>query len=138
MVGVHDLENNFESGRKITTPRFIYIHPDWHPGTMIYDADIAAIILEHEVTLEESTMPICLWNFSNDPAETVGTVIGYGKSENESKPYETIPKELEVPILTNDNCLELAPAIARIKSKNSFCAGSADGTGPCNGKKFII
>lgn len=62
-----------------------------------------------------------------------GTVIGYGRSENEPVLYEKIPRRIELPIHDSLYCLERFPNLAFMTSRRTFCAGNATETGACNG-----
>jgi hypothetical protein len=112
----------------------VFIHPDWNPFVVNYDADIAVFQLEHEVHFSTAIQPICLWHSNNDPIACSGIVIGYGMSEDETKYHETIPKRLKVPILnSNEECFLREPEFARISSRRTFCAGGNNGSTPCLG-----
>ena len=62
-----------------------------------------------------------------------GVVIGYGKSEDETKVHENIPKILDTPIHTNEHCFLEHQSLLKISSKRTFCGGSGTGTGVCRG-----
>jgi secreted trypsin-like serine protease len=70
---------------------------------------------------------------SNIEYLTNGFVVGFGKSEDESKFHENIPKVLGTPIHRNDDCFLANHELASISSKRTFCAGSGNGEGVCNG-----
>lgn len=77
--------------------------------------------------------PICLWYSENGPSETVGTVIGWGKSEDQSKPHENEPKIIGVRIQSNLDCLPGEKELASLASQKTFCAGLTNGSGVCLG-----
>lgn len=131
LFGAYDLNDRDENGVYSASPSDVILHPDWNPHTDRYDADIAAIILEYSVPITKFIQPICIP--SSDLETTEGFVTGWGKSEDQSKPNENIPKELKVPLWTNEDCFLESPAIIALASRRTFCAGSRDGSGVCNG-----
>ncbi|KAL7013230.1 hypothetical protein ACKWTF_015278 [Chironomus riparius] len=64
---------------------------------------------------------------------TTGVVVGYGKSEDETKIHETIPKVIATPIHTNEHCFLEYSNLVKISSKRTFCGGSGTGVGVCRG-----
>jgi hypothetical protein len=111
------------------------IHPDWNVQVESYDADIAAVILIRTVQFTNFIRPICVWtetNNKNDIVNKRGIVAGYGKTEKSvsasDKPYWS-----ELPVVSDVECLRSNSVFGRITSENTFCAGSRDGSGPCNG-----
>jgi secreted trypsin-like serine protease len=70
---------------------------------------------------------------SNIEYLTNGFVVGFGKSEDETKSHENIPKILGTPIHTNENCFLANRELVLLSSKRTFCAGSGTGVGVCNG-----
>lgn len=133
VLGGHNLERRFEVGRAIRTPSKIYIHPDWNPQSEKFDADIAIIELETPVIFSNYIQPICLWESYEDPLETSGLAIGYGKSEDQSKKHENIPKLIKMPLVSLIDCILNNPDLATISSQRTFCGGDRNGTGVCLG-----
>lgn len=74
-------------------------------------------------------------------AATNGIVSGWGKSEDLSRLHEEIPKKLEIPMKSNEDCLIKSPSLVAIFSKRTYCAGLDDGSGVClgdSGNGFIV
>lgn len=119
------------------SPKQIKTHDEWNPKTREYDADIA--ILEFETGKiyinADSTFiqPICLWSAAIEPSVTVGTVTGWGKSEDPSKNHEMQPKLINVPIQTNSECIYGERSLFDLTSSRTFCAGLKNGSGTCFG-----
>lgn len=130
---MYDLNDHLENGRMITVPQQIFIHPRWNPNAMKYNADLAILEPERSITFTIHISPICLWNSQVSVPASKGTVIGYGKSEDESRKHENIPRQIEVPIIDLQQCHYKEPILATISSPYTFCAGSADGSGVCSG-----
>lgn len=135
MLGAYDLENRNELGVYSISPSQIIIHPDWNPNVVKYDADLAAMILEHEVPLTTFIKPICIG--SSEMHINKGFVTGWGKSEDETKEHENIPKELEIPIWSNEHCFLESNEFVKIASRRTFCAGNKDGRTVCSGEFFL-
>lgn len=110
------------------------MHPQWNPNTVRFDADIAILELEHEISFNTYIQPICLWNSFREPSVSSGVIVGYGISDpNKPKKIENTPRVLNVPIINQVRCFLNDPALANISSERTFCAGSADGSGACSG-----
>lgn len=131
LFGAHDLNSTSESGVYSAAPGKIFIHPDWNPHALNYDADIAALILDDPVPSTKFIKPVCIASSGIDIAE--GHVTGWGKSEDETKVHENIPKELKMPIWDNEHCFLESNEFTAISSRRTFCGGSRDGRGVCSG-----
>lgn len=134
VFGAHDLLDTYEAGRFALSPKKIFMHDDWNPLTVEYDADIALLQFETEsIHFNAFVQPICLWNFENEPSVTEGIVTGWGKSENASRLHETVPKQVTAPIQANEDCFLDTRALVPLSSKRTFCAGLRNGSGVCTG-----
>jgi len=134
LLGVHDLDNSIEIGRASHAVYSINIHQDWNTLTQSFDSDIAVLVLERDVTFNEHIQPICLVIPNSNTASIVtGSVVGYGKSEDESKLHENIPKILATPIHSNQDCFNNNEGLALISSGRTFCGGTGTGVGVCTG-----
>lgn len=134
MLGAHDLSVPYEGGRYTAIIKKAVMHNDWHPHLEPFDADIAVLVLAHPVPFTQYIQPICLIQ-PNSPAYsvTVGAVVGFGKSEDEAKRHENIAKVLNTPIQNDLSCFRKFYLLARFSSERTFCGGTANGTGACNG-----
>ncbi|XP_070501805.1 uncharacterized protein [Chironomus tepperi] len=130
-LGIYDLDKKFEIGRASHALQRINVHPDWNAFTQAYDADIAVLVLDTEVTFNEFIQPICLVQATK--SELAGVVVGYGKSEDRTKKHENIPKIIDTPIHSNDDCLIENSDLTTISSGRTFCGGTGTGVGVCNG-----
>lgn len=131
LFGVHDLNDRNQNGVYSASAAEVTMHPDWNPYGEKYDADIALITVDDEIPYTRFIQPICI--ASDEIEATEGFVTGWGKSEDESKLHENIPKVLKVPIWTNEHCYLEAEEFTKLASRRTLCAGSRDGTGVCNG-----
>lgn len=134
LFGAYDLGNANEVGRTTLSPEKIFIHNDWNPQVRSYDADIAILkFADGEISIKPNILPICLWESSSAPTATHGIVAGWGRSEDETKSHENIPRWLSLPIRSNDDCFLKIPDLAGLSSKRTFCAGLENGSGVCTG-----
>ncbi|XP_070493065.1 uncharacterized protein [Chironomus tepperi] len=129
-LGIYDLDKKVEVGRASYAVQSINMHPDWNTLTQAFDADIAVLVLDSEVTFSGFIQPICLVRASS---ASTGVVVGYGVSEDVTKIHENIPKILETPIHSNKDCFKNNEALAGISSGRTFCGGTGTGIGVCRG-----
>lgn len=116
------------------SPEEIHIHEEWNPNIVRYDADIALLIFEeNSIHLSNNIQPVCLWSSEAEPTEREGVVAGWGRSEDESRFHEIIPKKVKVPMHSNEDCFLETPQLAALSSKRTFCAGLQNGSGVCLG-----
>ncbi|XP_046834543.1 serine protease gd-like [Vespa crabro] len=112
------------------------LHPDYKGDIKdpTADADLAVITLWEPVEFSDFIKPICLWSGSNDLRDIVGSkgyVIGWG--QDEFGKYLTNPHMAIVPIVSQEDCLWSNAGFVAFTSNRTFCAGSRNGIGPCNG-----
>ena len=130
-LGVHDLSDPFERGRVTFGVKSIRIHHDWNINMEPFDADIAILELESEITFNNFIQPICLAGPGSAIANnTSGIIIGFGRSEN--KEIEDVAKILEIPIVDYHKCSE-SEDHRHLLSPRTFCGGTQDGRGVCDG-----
>lgn len=109
------------------------MHPDWNPNVERYDADVAVIVLNNPLHFNEYIQPVCLIQPSSpETAIRNGLVVGYGKSEDDSKLHENIPKVLEMPIHDDADCYREFSSLAKYATNRTLCAGN-NGTSVCVG-----
>lgn len=134
IFGAHDLGACFEAERVMLTPKNIFVHDDWNPLTIEYDADISLLKFEEgSIHFNTFVQPVCLWDSEDDPTATDGLIVGWGKSEDETKIHENLPKLIKAPIQTNENCFLNTKVLVDFSSNRTFCAGLRNGSGVCTG-----
>ncbi|XP_029666355.1 serine protease gd-like isoform X3 [Formica exsecta] len=110
------------------------LHPDYiHQETG--DSDLAILTLRTPVEFSPTIKPICLWYGSTDlqsAINKIGYVVGWGRDEF-GNPYVAEPRMAKVPIVSQEVCLWSDSRFVSFTSNRTFCAGSRDGSGPCNG-----
>jgi len=131
-LGVYDLNKIAEVGRVTYAVETVNVHPDWNTQTEPYDYDIAVLVLDNEVICNKIIQPICIPN-SNVAAIKTGIVVGFGRSEDETKVHENIPKMLQTPIHSNADCFFDYPSLLALSSRRTFCGGTGTGIGVCKG-----
>ncbi|KAG5681576.1 hypothetical protein PVAND_010995 [Polypedilum vanderplanki] len=111
------------------------VHSDWNPYAESFDGDIAAAILIRTIQFTNFIRPICIWTATqsyNDIINRNGAIVGYGKTEFSSSATDK-PYYVELPVVDEGTCLRSNSAFSKITSRRTFCVGSRDGSGPCNG-----
>ncbi|XP_078044399.1 venom prothrombin activator trocarin-D [Augochlora pura] len=115
------------------------VHPDYPQSSgsskASGDADIAVMVLRTSVEYSPVIKPICLWSGStslNAVVNRFGIVVGWGRDEL-GNVYLEEPRMVRTPIVSQDTCLFSKKEFVFIASDRTFCAGSGNGTGPCNG-----
>lgn len=120
----------------------IKVHPDWKFNSETFDADIAVATLQYPVSFTRSVQPVCLPNYNSVFIHPLGTVVGWGKSETsgpENGDHESVPKQIEVRAVTNEECFLSYVEFAKISSHRTFCAGwPGQNIGPCHGNNFLL
>lgn len=140
VFGAYDLDNYFEDGRFTQSPSRIFVHQHWNPRTTQFDSDIAMLLMSKRIVFSRFVQPVCLGDLQT-VSTAEGIVAGWGQSQNQSIIHETVPTMLQLPIHSNEDCFLAFPRLAEVSSKQTFCAGSADGRGPClgdSGGGFVI
>lgn len=130
-LGRHNIYD-FNEGISLK-PKSINPHKDYRK--MHADADIAVIILPYELKFSETIKPICIWDEPSDLSYVVGEkgiVVGWGTDEKGTFIVPE-PKEIALPIVSQEDCMNSNIFFHDKVSDRTFCAGNRDGKGPCNG-----
>ena len=117
IVGEHNLQsyNNekititaeIERNSNIRRVSYIKIHDKWNPLENAYDFGL--VKLASPLTFSASVAPVCLPDpaFSSTKyAGWTGTVSGWGATDPDGMNTSTVLKDLEVTVLSNEECLE--------------------------------
>jgi len=125
------LSKTYEIGRIIIAVKEIVNHPSWNPNTASFDADIAVLELDDEITFTKFIQPICLINPGSDVESMMnGIVVGFGRSEE--KNVENIARVINMPMYSFEECSK-SKDHKLLLSRRTFCGGHANGTGVCVG-----
>lgn len=131
------MENNsFHLGSRIDNLASVIDHPDYNTNQeQRFYSDIAIGKLSETVEYSEFIQPACLWTGDSDQSKIVGqngVLVGWGRDETGVPTAE--PKKIEIPVVSEQNCLRSNVAFTKITSDRTFCAGWRNGSeGPCNG-----
>lgn len=125
-----------ENGYVVSNALYLYVHPNWNSGEVLFTNDIAIAVLQNTIQFTIFVKPICIWRKTRTYRDVIGRsglVAGWGKSEFESISSSS-PMYVELPIVSNEDCLRSDMRLSKIVSRQSFCAGIKDSNkGPCNG-----
>lgn len=76
------------------------------------------------VNFNANIQPICLPSSIQNTINIVGTVVGYGFTENtQGIKIEKISKFLEIPTVSQEDCLFSHPTFHYVASTRTFCGG---------------
>jgi modular serine protease len=108
----------------------VKIHDTYFGFSGNYDADIAIVTLNKPISYKSHIAPACLdldlktiaekqW----PPHGTMGVVAGYGYTEADGKPSETL-KKIFLPVVDVRTCKKEAPdSFKQFVTSDKFCAG---------------
>lgn len=137
VAGSHDLRYFEDTSQKRKLLK-VKIHPDWKFASENFDADLAVATMEYPVYFTRAVQPICLPNYNAVLIHPLGTVVGWGRSENsgpDKTDHENLPKQVDVRAVTNEHCFLHYVEFAKISSPRTFCAGwPGQNVGPCHGE----
>ncbi len=134
-LGGNNIVDQKEAGSKVAFLKEIIIHSDYMLSDTSYDADIAILIMRRQVEFTEFIRPICLWDGADSLSSIegqLGTVIGWGRDGSRNS-LTREPKKIDIPVVSESECLRSSDTYRYITSNRTFCAGGRDGRGPCNG-----
>jgi secreted trypsin-like serine protease len=103
----------------------IVLHEDWNFTSNDYDANIALLVLETEVNIENVGI-VCLPPVSQDEVSGNGTVVGWGISEwseANRKRHSSTPNEMQLAVVPSHRCFTDNSELPIISSNRTFCAG---------------
>lgn len=135
ILGQYNLKRPQDTGSEILYPKSVNIHPNYRKRNSI-DSDIAVLVLADNVRFTTYVRPACLWDQNDSKDNIVGEIgltAGWGRDEN-GKFYTELPKQAEIPVVSDETCINSNDVFSKLVSEVSFCAGWRNGTeGPCNG-----
>ncbi|KAL7013544.1 hypothetical protein ACKWTF_015456 [Chironomus riparius] len=98
-------------------------HPEWNTTyDTKFDADLAIIKLNSSVEFSPYVQPACLPTPDEKVFEVTGFVAGYGTYSNEDG-IDGKLRYLQIPTVTQENCLWHPGGFAKASSKRTFCGG---------------
>ncbi|XP_065341352.1 serine proteinase stubble-like isoform X2 [Cloeon dipterum] len=130
-LGKYNILNIIEQDSKSKEISGITIHPKYTGRLFEYAGiDLAILTFKSPTTFGPYIKPVCLWDSTKQYAKT-GKVVGWGRDEY-GRPSKA-PKQVDMPIVSNEQCIKADPNFAKITSDTTFCAGFRNGSGPCKG-----
>ncbi|KAF5281672.1 hypothetical protein FQR65_LT14602 [Abscondita terminalis] len=129
VLGKHNIKS-WAVRSEIRDIQSIYVHPDYVRPS---DADISILVMYKPVEFTEKIKPVCLWY---EETESIvgdeGVVVGWGRDEFFNE-YVPEPRELTMPVVSQEDCLRSDERFLKLTSNRTFCAGSRKGSGACTG-----
>ncbi|XP_065341165.1 serine protease gd-like isoform X1 [Cloeon dipterum] len=122
---------NFAEQSTATEISDIAAHPEYTGELEYAGIDLAILTFKVPASFGPFIRPVCLWDSTKKYPQT-GKVVGWGKDEYGNVISKT-PKQVDMPIVTNEQCLRANPDYIQITSETTFCAGNRDDSGPCKG-----
>lgn len=135
-LGRHNFSAENEPGSISMFPSTVIIHPDWDSKSVRFDADLAILLTEKPVKFSLIIQPICLWSSTDGGDALIGTIVGWGKSEDETVKHEEVPHQVDMKRLDDLKCVTRFPLIGYVfsQTERTFCTdGAIENTGPCSG-----
>ena len=101
------------------------VHPGYNHTDAQSDFDLALLRLDSPIDFQPNIIPICLPTGNDDDfSGLTGTVTGWGRLHPDIEMKPDLLRQVELPILTNENCASMTQW--RI-TNNSLCAGYRNG-----------
>ncbi|GAB0093130.1 venom serine protease-like [Sergentomyia squamirostris] len=125
ILGDHDQFITTETPAIMRAVSAIIRHRNFDANT--YNHDIALLRLRKKVVFGKSIRPVCLPQETSDPAGSIGTVIGWGRTSEGGSLPGTL-QQVKVPILTLAQCRNMKYRASRI-TPNMLCAGKGPPSG---------
>ncbi|XP_011863018.1 PREDICTED: serine protease gd-like isoform X2 [Vollenhovia emeryi] len=110
------------------------IHPDY-VHYLKATSDLAILTLQNVVEFNPFIRPICLWSGSTNLEDVIsrtGYVVGWGRDKLNRRDVDD-QRMVRATIVSQETCLWTDARYIRVISHDTFCAGSQEGLGPCNG-----
>lgn len=121
MLGKHNVRT-WATRSTLRDVESIHVHPDYIKPS---DADITILKMSQPVGFSVTIKPICLWAESSDLPLIVGKkgkLAGWGRDEN-NHPYVEEAKQVEMPVVGQEECLRSDERFLTLTSNRTFCAG---------------
>ncbi|KAK4877774.1 hypothetical protein RN001_010280 [Aquatica leii] len=129
VLGKHNIKS-WAVRSEIRDIKSIYVHPDYVKPS---DADISILVMYKAVEFTEKIKPVCLWHEETESITGIeGVVVGWGRDEFFNE-YVPEPRELSMPVVSQEDCLRADERFLKITSNRTFCAGNRKGSGACTG-----
>lgn len=124
MLGKHNVRT-WATRSTLRDVQSIHVHPDFVKPS---DADLSVIKMSQPVGFTVTIKPICLWSESNElrlVRGKMGKIAGWGRDESGKAVVEEA-KQLEIPVVGQEECLRSDERFFKLTSNRTFCAGNRD------------
>lgn len=129
---MYNLNASSETGAIQSNVTEAFVHPDWDPWSIQFDADLAILLLSQNITFTRYIRPACIpisdateRNGTIEFIDMKGVIVGWGETENRT--YENLPRQAFVKILNDSFCYVNDTAMTAFSSDRTFCGGFGDG-----------
>ena len=123
VLGEHNRRTKNEDEEERSIAQAI-VHQGYNPGDDQSDFDLALLRLDSPIDFQPNIIPICLPTNDDEFSGLTGTVTGWGRIKPDIQTKPSLLRQLELPILSNENCALMTEW--RI-TNNSICAGYKNG-----------
>ncbi|KAF4036486.1 Trypsin [Phytophthora infestans] len=103
-------------------------HPLYKKKEHLYDVGL----LKLKKPIKRKTAKLCAADGSSNKVGTLGTVLGWGKTETSGELGSPILQQLTLPVISNAECGKFKKYVGRV-TEGMLCAGTGDGRDTCNG-----
>ncbi|KAL3674679.1 hypothetical protein V7S43_000619 [Phytophthora oleae] len=103
-------------------------HPLYKKKEHLYDVGL----LKLEKPIKRKTAKLCAADGSDNKVGTMGTVFGWGKTEDSSGMQSPTLEQLTIPVISNAECGKFKKYVDRV-TEGMLCAGTGNGKDTCNG-----
>jgi secreted trypsin-like serine protease len=104
--------------------REVIVHHHWKHNDESFDADISLIVLSMQKDLSDSRVGVaCLPPTNSWGCPSLGTIFGWGITENSTEHFESTPSELVIPVVSKLQCFAADQRFVITSSNRTFCAG---------------
>ncbi|ETM37502.1 hypothetical protein L914_15950 [Phytophthora nicotianae] len=103
-------------------------HPLYNRKKHVYDVGL----LKLEKPLKRKTAKLCAADGSDNEVGTMGTALGWGRTEKSGDVESAILQQVTLPIISNAECDKFKKYVGRV-TEDMMCAGTGNGKDTCKG-----
>ncbi|KAJ8958023.1 hypothetical protein NQ318_002027 [Aromia moschata] len=146
VFGKNDLSHWATNGAITRGAVKVQVHPYFLENWKSAHGDVAVVTLDKPLKYSKTIRPVCLWGDSAELDPVVnkkGTVAAWGADEKSSLAEQVTvlkARHVEIPIVSQVDCLRQDVLFRNLTSEMTFCAGE-NGKGPCvgdSGAGFVV
>ncbi|EGZ29928.1 hypothetical protein PHYSODRAFT_469077, partial [Phytophthora sojae] len=103
-------------------------HPLYNKTKHLYDVGL----LKLEKPVKRKMAKLCAEDGSDNKVGTMGTVLGWGRTETSGSLGSPMLMQLTTPVISNAECGKFEKYVGRV-TEGMLCAGTGEGEDTCNG-----